>query len=57
MNLTQQNPGVLLASERRAERRCDISRREPSRGDLIEQRLKEMKIAPVEKGDFDGNAS
>src|ERR1700716_3991284 len=39
-----------------AQRRCNFSGRERTSGHLVQQRLKKMKIAPVNQRDFDGRA-
>lgn len=43
--------GVFLAAEDRAERRGDLTGRERAGGNLIEKRLEEMEIALVDEGD------
>jgi hypothetical protein len=40
---------VLVALEDGAQGCCDIGRGEPAGRDLVEQRLKQMKIAPVNR--------
>jgi hypothetical protein len=49
-HLAPQHFRVSIALEHNAQRRGDFARRQRSRGDLIEQRLEEMKVPPVDYG-------
>ena len=52
----QQNLRVLLAAQYSTQGRGDIPRRQRARGYLVKQRLKQMKIAPVDKRHVDRGA-
>ncbi len=40
----------MLGTQDRAKRLCDLARREGAGGDLVQQRLEEMEIAPIDEG-------
>ena len=52
-DIAQQDARIFLPAENTAQRCTHIAGREGARGHLIEQRLEEMKVAAVEKGDLD----
>src|SRR6266702_8188479 len=50
--LAQKNLGIFLLAQNAAQRSRDFSRRQRTGSDLVQQWLKEMKISPVNQGDF-----
>jgi hypothetical protein len=50
----EQDSGVALVAEDRPDRIRDVSGRERGGRDLVEQRLKEVMVAPVDHGHADG---
>jgi hypothetical protein len=50
-DLTEQSPNVLALGEERADRPGDLRWRQRRARDLIEQRLKKMVVAAIDKGD------
>ena len=55
-NFAQQHLGVPAAPQNVPQRRCNLAGRQPARGHLIKQRLKEMKVAPIDQRQFDRHA-
>jgi hypothetical protein len=53
--LSEQHFRVAMAAQDRAQRRCDLTRRKPAGGHLVQQRLKEMKIAAIDQGERQRN--
>ncbi|MGY4421043.1 hypothetical protein ACVWY2_003492 [Bradyrhizobium sp. JR6.1] len=56
LDLRQQHAEVLLFRLELADRGRDLGGRQNSRGDLVQQRLKDMVIAPVDQRDLDVGA-
>src|SRR5262249_20934848 len=52
-NLREQDLDVLLPAQDPPNRRRDIARRQGRRGGLIQQRLKQMVVVPIEERDLD----
>ena len=52
-NIRQNDLGVPLPMEDASDRRRDISRREPRRRDLVEQRLKQVVVVAIDDGDVE----
>ena len=52
----QQHADVFLMAKHPTNWRCDIARRQGRRGDLIQQRLKQMVVVPIEERDADRRA-
>src|SRR5216684_4140864 len=52
-DLAEQNARVLLAAEHAAQGRGDLARRQRAGGDLVEERLEKMVVAPIYQRDFD----
>src|SRR3990172_1549650 len=51
-HLRLQDADVLLSREDRPKRRGDVRGREPARRDLIEERLEQVEVAPIDQGDL-----
>jgi hypothetical protein len=49
LGLAEQDAHVLLASQNPADRRCDVARRQPGSGDLIQQRLKDVMVVTIDQ--------
>jgi hypothetical protein len=47
-----QNTDVFLVPKNEPDRRGDVTRRQDGRGDLIEQRLKQVVVVTVHQGDL-----
>ena len=52
-NLTQKHAGIFLAAEHAAQRSCNFSGRQRTGRDLIQQRLKEVIVPPVNQSHID----
>ena len=52
-NLTQKHAGIFLAAEHAAQRSCNFSGRQRAGRDLIQQRLKEVIVPPVNQRHID----
>ena len=52
-DLVHEDAGVALAAEQGAERRGDVGRRQAAGRHLVEQRLEQVEVAPVDERDFD----
>lgn len=55
-SLAEEYARVLSVAENSTERGRDFSGRQRAGCDLVEERLKQMKIAPVDEGDIDQRA-
>jgi hypothetical protein len=55
-DVAQQHPCITLSLERGAQRSSDVTGPEPTRGDLVEQRLKQVEVPAVDDGHFDRRA-
>ncbi len=53
----QHHPQVALAAEDPADRRGDVGRRQAGGGDLIQQRLEDVMVVPVDHRHLDGGAA
>ena len=52
-NLTQKHAGIFLAAEHASQRSCNFSGRQRAGRDLIQQRLKEVIVPPVNQRHID----
>ena len=55
-DLAHDDSGVAITPEHRAHRTRDIGRRERRGRDLVEQRLKDMMVGPIDQQDLDATA-
>mgnify|MGYP001238239884 CR=1 FL=1 len=51
LNRPQDCPRIGLTAQHAADRAGDIGRRQPCRGDLVEERLEQVIVAPIDDGD------
>jgi hypothetical protein len=53
LRVGQEHAGVGLAAQDPADWRCDVARRQPRGGHLVEQHLEQMVVLAVDQGDAD----
>ena len=52
-NLGHQNRNIRVPFQHGPQRRRNVGRRQPARGHLVQERLKEVKVPPVDEGHMD----
>src|SRR5439155_12713945 len=56
LDVAHQHVAISLVFENRTQRRGDVGGRELASGDLVEERLKEMKVATIDERELDRRA-
>ena len=56
-DFTKYDAAIMLSPEHGTQRRRNIGRRQAARGDLVQKRLEQMKVAAIDQGDVDVGAT